>query len=120
MHAGKLLLRAVALTIVLVWVQAASAQGAANLDNASCLGCHSVAGFSAPRAGGKTRSLFVAADRFAESVHGKALRCVDCHTTITELPHKTVSKTPADWGRTKLAITKNCIACHAKPAQGYT
>ena len=120
MHAGKVLLRAVALTIVLVWVQAASAQGAANLDNATCLGCHGVAGFSAPRADGKTRSLFVAADRFAESVHGKALRCVDCHTTITELPHKTVSKTAAEWERTRIAIAKNCIACHAKAAQGYT
>ena len=120
MHAGKLALRAVVLTIVLVWVQAASAQGAANLDNATCLGCHGVSGFAAPRADGQTRSLFVAADHFAGSVHGKALRCVDCHTTITELPHKNVSKTAAEWERTRLAITKNCIACHAKAAQGYT
>ena len=45
MHVGKFALRAVVLTAILVWVQAASAQGAANLDNATCLGCHGVAGF---------------------------------------------------------------------------
>ena len=48
------------------------------------------------------------------------LRCVDCHTTITELPHKNVSKTRAEWDRTRLAINKNCSNCHAKAAQGYT
>jgi len=120
MHTGKLALRAIVLTGVLVWVQTASAQGAANLDNTTCLGCHGTSGFSAPRGDGATRSLFVAADHFADSVHGRALRCVDCHTTITALPHNNVSKTPADWDRTKLAIAKNCIACHGKAAQGYT
>ena len=59
MHAGKLALRAVVLAASLVWVQAASAQGAENLDNATCLGCHGVSGFAAPRADGQTRSLFV-------------------------------------------------------------
>jgi hypothetical protein len=120
MHAGKLALRAVVLASILVGVQSAIAQAAEDLANATCLGCHGVAGFSAPRADGPTRPLFVAADHFAGSVHGKALRCVDCHTTITGLPHNNVAKTPADWDRTKLAITKNCIACHAKAAQGYT
>jgi len=120
MHAGKLALRAVVLATILVWVHAAIAQGAEDLANATCLGCHGVSGFSAPRADGQARSLFVNADHFAGSVHGKVLRCVDCHTTITELPHKSVSKTPADWDRTRLAITKNCINCHAKAAQGYT
>src|ERR1039458_8013748 len=108
MHAGKLALWAVVLTGVLFWVQTASAQGPANFDNATCLDCPGVAGFAAPRGDGAARSLFVAADHFAGSVHGKALRCVDCHTTITELPHNNVSKTPADWDRAKLAIAKNC------------
>ena len=120
MDAGKLALRAVVLATILVWVQAASAQGADNLANATCLGCHGVSGFAAPRADGQTRSLFVPADQFANSVHGKALRCIDCHTTIAELPHKNVSKTLAEWDRTRLAIAKNCINCHAKAAQGYT
>src|SRR5665811_868258 len=112
MHAGKLALRAIALATILVWVQSASAQGAEDLANATCLGCHGVAGFLAPRADGPTRSLSVAADQFAGSVHGKALRCVDCHTAITALPHNNVAKTPADWDRTKLAITKNLSLIH--------
>ena len=102
------------LAVAFFWAQAASAQGAANLDNATCLGCHGTPGFAAARAGGQTRPLFVAPDRFAESVHGKAsVRCVDCHTSITELPHKSASKTAAEWDKTRLAIAKNCIACHA-------
>ena len=102
MQAEKFSLRAVVLAIVVFWVQAASAQGAANLDNATCLGCHGTPGFAAPRADGQTRALFVAPEHFTESVHGKAsVRCVDCHTTITELPHKNVSKTAAEWDKTR-------------------
>ena len=120
MHAGKFALRAAVLAVLLVWVQAAGAQGPPSLDNATCLSCHGVTGFAAPRADGKSRSLFVAADHFAGSVHGKAsIRCVDCHTTITALPHTNVSKTAAAWERTKLAIARNCINCHAAAAQGY-
>jgi len=120
MQAGKVALRAVVLAVGFFWAQAASAQGAANLDNATCLGCHGTPGFAAPRADGQARPLFVAPDQFADSVHGKALRCIDCHTTITELPHKNASTTAADWDRTRLAIAKNCISCHQKAAQGYT
>ncbi len=120
MDVGKFALWAAALTTLLVWMQAASAQGTDNLVNATCLGCHGAPGFSAPRADGGMRSLFVTANQFADSVHGKTLRCVDCHTTITKLPHTNASKTAAEWDRTRLAITKNCIACHGKAAQGYT
>ena len=45
MQAGKFARRAVVLTIAFFWAQAASAQGAANLDNATCLGCHGTRGF---------------------------------------------------------------------------
>ncbi len=121
MQAGKFARRAVVLTIAFFWAQAASAQGAANLDNATCLGCHGIPGFAARRADGQARALSVVPDQFANSVHGKAsVRCVDCHTKITELPHKNVSKTAAEWDKTRIAMTKNCIACHAKAAQGYT
>ncbi len=120
MRAGKFVWQSIALTIVLACAQAAGAQAAGNLDNASCLACHGVTGFAAPRADGKSRPLFVSADQFAASVHGKALRCVDCHTDITEVPHKSVAKSAAEWQRRKIAIAKNCIACHAKAAQGYT
>jgi cytochrome b subunit of formate dehydrogenase len=120
MRAGKLALRAFVLTASLVFAQAAFAQGADKLANATCLGCHGIPDFAARRADGQARPLAVVPGQFANSVHGNVLRCVDCHTTITALPHNNVSKTPAEWGQTKLAIAKNCINCHAKPAQGYT
>ncbi len=120
MRASRIALPAIVLTAILVCVQTALAQGAENLANGACLGCHGVPGFAAARADGQKRSLFVAADRYANSVHGKTLRCIDCHTTITELPHKSVSKTPVEWQRTRLAINKNCGNCHAKAAESYT
>ena len=58
-------------------------------------------------------------DQFSNSVHGE-LRCVDCHVTITELPHKNPPKTLADWDRARLAINKNCSNCHAQAWQSYT
>ena len=109
------------LAIILIGEQAASAQGGADLDNATCLGCHGVPGFAAPRADGQTRPLFVPADQFANSVHGDAaLRCIDCHTAITELPHKSMPGALADQDQIRLAINKNCGNCHAKAAQSYT
>jgi cytochrome b subunit of formate dehydrogenase len=113
-------LRTIALAIAFFWAQTASAQGAANLDNATCLGCHGSPGYAWPGADGEMHSLFVPADQFANSVHGDAgLRCIDCHTTITALPHKTVPGTLADQDRARFAINKNCVNCHAKAEQGY-
>jgi len=119
MHLGNLSLRAVVFGIALVAAQTASAQNAENLDNATCLGCHGSEGLSARDAGGSIHSLFVPADRFADSVHGKALRCVDCHTAISELPHKEVPKTPADWARMRLDLNKTCGNCHADAWRSY-
>ena len=114
-------LRVVALIKILVWVQAASAQNAADLANASCLSCHGTPGFAAPGADGKTRPLFVPADQFANSVHGDAgLRCTDCHTTITETPHKNLPATAVARAQARLAFNKNCGNCHAKALESYT
>jgi len=116
-----LALRMIALTMVLVGVQAASAQTAADSANATCLGCHGTPGFAAPGAGGQMRPLFVPADQFANSVHGDAgLRCVDCHTSITEVPHKNLPATAAARDQQRLAIDRNCGNCHAKAMQSYT
>ncbi|MGA3307125.1 MAG: cytochrome b/b6 domain-containing protein [Xanthobacteraceae bacterium] len=120
MRAGKLVLSAAALTMILVGAQAASAQDAAKLDNATCLGCHGVQGLATPSADGHMRSLYVPADQFANSVHGETLRCIDCHTTITELPHKNLPATLAERDRQRLAINNNCGNCHAKAWQSYT
>jgi cytochrome b subunit of formate dehydrogenase/nitrate/TMAO reductase-like tetraheme cytochrome c subunit len=114
-----LALRLVLLVAIAVWTQDGDAQPATPLDNATCLGCHGVPGFTMRRADGSARSLFTSEEQFAASAHGKTLRCVDCHTSITDLPHKAVSKTPAEWNSVRLGIDKNCVTCHADAAKGY-
>jgi cytochrome b subunit of formate dehydrogenase len=64
-----------------------SAQAPEKPDNATCLACHGIQGFSAPDASGQTRSLHVVKDKFEKSVHGKR-QCVECHKDITEIPHQ--------------------------------
>jgi len=112
-----LALAAAALTMILVGLHAASAQGAAKLDNATCLGCHGLPGFSAPLGDGRMRTLFVAADQLSSSVHA-SMQCVDCHTAI-ELPHKNLPGTPAERNLQRLVINKSCGNCHAKAWRSY-
>ena len=110
---------AIALAMALVGVQSGRAQGGANLDNATCLACHGAPGIEIPLAGGQTRSLFVPADQFADSIHG-SLACIACHTTITEAPHQNAPATLAEWDRARLAVNKNCGNCHAQASKSYT
>ncbi len=74
-------------------------QAAPKFENAICLGCHGSEGFAMPGADGKVRQLYVAKDKFAESVHGKRL-CVECHADITEIPHQ------------KGVHKVSCVKCH--------
>lgn len=92
----------------IVWqeqVHAASAAESAktaidNPTNDTCLGCHGNPGFTAPGADGKTRQLYVIKDKFGKSVHGRR-SCVECHTDITEIPHKA-----------GVTHKVNCVNCH--------
>jgi cytochrome c551/c552/cytochrome b subunit of formate dehydrogenase len=77
----------------------AAAPAAAVLDNATCLGCHGNEGFSVAGPDGKPRPLFVKAERFEHSVHGRR-QCVECHQDIRSVPHAPV------------AIKVSCITCH--------
>ena len=120
MRIVKFALWTVILPIILAGVQTASAQNAADLDNATCLSCHGNQQLTARDAERNIHSLFVPADQFANSVHGNVLRCVDCHTTVTALPHKNGSNTVAEWDRTRLAVKQNCGNCHAAGCAGYT
>lgn len=117
---GALALWAIALVIFLAGPQAASAQGAeqqaAHPDNATCLGCHANPGFAMPRGDGQARSLFVPTAMFAGSVHAKALRCIDCHATLAEVPHTNVSRTRAEW---RQKIPDLCGTCHAGARNDY-
>ena len=111
----KALLRAmISALFILSAVHTAGAQGT-HIDNATCLGCHGAPGFAAAGADGQARALFVAADRFAGSVHA-ALACTACHTTITEVPHKSAGLTPA---ATRRQIPALCGSCHANALKDY-
>jgi len=80
--------------------QAASDQAPAKIPATVCLGCHGDPDFSVERPDGTKRSLFVDAKNFLNSVHGK-WACVDCHTQITEVPHKPLA-----------TIKVSCVNCH--------
>ena len=80
----------------------AAAKPAEKFENSTCLSCHGSAGFSAPVADGHMRPLHVAKNKFGKSVHGKRL-CTECHTDITEIPHKE-----------GVTHKVSCVSCHRK------
>ncbi len=69
-------------------------------ENATCLACHGIEGFSSTDANGQARKIHVVKDKFEKSVHGKRL-CVECHKDITEIPHQRI-------GQHKVG----CVQCH--------
>ncbi len=115
MQVGKLVLPAIAFGMFLLGSQAVHAQVGTALENKECLGCHGAPGFSGPGPDGKERPLFVAADHFASSVHG-VLQCTSCHTTITEVPHKSPPLTSEQW---RQQIPKLCGNCHVAALKDY-
>ncbi|MBF0245908.1 MAG: hypothetical protein HQL31_11675, partial [Planctomycetes bacterium] len=56
------------------------------LDNSECFDCHEDDSMVKTDAKGNDVSLYVNADAFGASIHGKNL-CTSCHGEITELPH---------------------------------
>ena len=77
-----------------------AAPAAAQLDKSVCLGCHGQPGLSGTDESGNPRPLHVMPERFANSVHGKR-QCVECHTQVTEVPHKPLGH-----------IKVSCVNCH--------
>ena len=71
--------------------------------NEKCLYCHGVKGFSIPTGEGriqKRQDLHVEVEQLAQSVHGKQL-CVECHTDVTQIPHKE-----------GVSHAVSCVNCH--------
>lgn len=85
--------------------------GAAQVDNAFCLGCHSNAGLSTKLASGETLPLTVDPNVFHASVHGqKDMACVSCHTNISGYPHPKL--TAGDRRSFQLERYTQCQSCH--------
>jgi predicted CXXCH cytochrome family protein len=65
----------------------ASAAEPAEDEAETCLACHGEKGFTTELKGGEKVSLSVDRAVLAASVHGKGLRCTDCHPGMDEIPH---------------------------------
>jgi cytochrome b subunit of formate dehydrogenase/nitrate/TMAO reductase-like tetraheme cytochrome c subunit len=109
------LLRAMTIALIALGLGHTATAQAANLDNATCLGCHGTPGFAATGADGQALALFVPGDQFVGSAHG-SLPCTTCHTEITEVPHKNAPRTLATWRRRTPTL---CGSCHNKALADY-
>jgi nitrate/TMAO reductase-like tetraheme cytochrome c subunit len=94
---------------------AVSAQGGARPEPAAeeienCLGCHEDPGIEIEFADGTRRSLRVDREAFASSVHGRKLRCSDCHPGSVEIPHPERRWKDADEFRA--GLREACKSCH--------
>jgi predicted CXXCH cytochrome family protein len=65
----------------------APAQDAVEQEVDLCLACHGERDFKTVRDSGESVSLTVDKTMLAASVHGKGLRCTDCHAGMDEIPH---------------------------------
>jgi cytochrome b subunit of formate dehydrogenase len=111
----KLLLQAMAAALILLGGIQATGAKAADLNNATCVGCHGQAGFSTRLADGQMRSLFVSSVHFATSVH-RAFQCTTCHTSITAIPHTSPALPVAEW---RQQAPKICGSCHTAELNNY-
>jgi len=74
-------MRKLLLLLVLLGATRASAGIPAEQDD--CLGCHTDESQTFDLPSGEKLSLSVNQERFARSVHGESLRCIDCHSDKT-------------------------------------
>jgi hypothetical protein len=74
--------------------------------NEDCLGCHDDETLTETLPDGKEISVYTDPKKFDASVHG-SLACVDCHSTLEEVPHDDV-------------LPKvDCASCHEDEAKDY-
>jgi predicted CXXCH cytochrome family protein len=76
----------------------------------TCLACHEDPELTIAFANGSTRSLTVNREAFAASVHGKRLRCTDCHPGLDEIPHP--ERRWADADEFARGQRESCKSCH--------
>ena len=88
----------------------ALASDAVEQEAESCLGCHGERDFTTVLDSGETVSLTVDRSMLAASVHGKGLRCTDCHSGMGEIPHpERAVKNAAEF---HAGFRDTCKPCH--------
>jgi predicted CXXCH cytochrome family protein len=88
----------------------AQAPAASDDEIDTCMTCHEDASLSVSFADGGTRSLKVDRAAFAASVHGKKLRCTDCHPGMAEIPHPEQKFKDSD--EFDASFREVCKSCH--------
>ncbi len=82
------------------------------VSNEVCLGCHGKPGLSLKLSNGDVLDLYINADNYAASIHGKdGYACVQCHTNLGNYPHPPFSAT--DLRDVTLQLTNVCDRCHS-------
>jgi predicted CXXCH cytochrome family protein len=114
-----LLATGLALLLVLLFAAGAAADsgiadGAAQGDNSSCIGCHRNPGLTTTLASGEVLPLTVDPAVYSSSVHG-SLTCTACHTNISGYPHPTL--TAGDRRSFQLERYTQCKTCHPEQYQ---
>lgn len=95
----------------LLFIALASTSYAAQGDNATCLGCHSIPGLSTSLGNGDVLPLTVDPQVYNASVHGmQGTQCTACHTNITGYPHPELTAT--DRRDFQLERYTQCQTCH--------
>ena len=86
------------------------AAGTAEEEIETCLACHGDAGLTKDLPDGRKISLHVDRDAIARSVHGRSLRCTDCHSGMVEVPHpERAAKTAEEF---RSGFREACKPCH--------
>lgn len=76
----------------------------------TCLSCHEDPGLEKVFADGAKQSLLVDRKVFTDSVHGRKLRCTDCHAGMDEIPHP--ERQWKDAAEFQAGMRQACQSCH--------
>lgn len=112
-HSGILLaVGSLLLMTSLISVQKGSAEPAPQgISNGTCLECHGDPELTMQLENGEVVSLYLEAEAYNDSVHGKAgYACVQCHTTVGDYPHPVFRA--QDRRDVSIRLYTACFSCH--------
>jgi predicted CXXCH cytochrome family protein len=93
----------------LLWIASGGVAGAAQREDAACIGCHTTQGLSLKLPSEEILPLTVDIGVLRSSVHA-ALQCTNCHTNIRAYPHPKI--TAHDHRDFQMERYQQCQTCH--------